>query len=519
MSVFPFARVRGEIEMATDTLARGGNLEASEIRQLKKNLGNMQKALVDAGYQTPAVTTGADNGPYSPIYPESLDDMFTVETWKLEDQVLFLQHLKDRAWKEATQTVEQIVVLKDRGGTNQMPIAFAEGGVPGGSKVNMDRRSIRMKYMGRSVHVTDQAAFIRGIAGKTALDHESQYNMEQLIRDTDHALWHADASIVDEEYNGFISTMEQSDVADLVVQDYRGATVGLADLQDLIYQATRRAGGYSKITDIYVPPALLMQMDRDEISKVRHMAQNGQYPGSINYGNDGGFSINLTGPMGGSRIPLHATYAFEPSAEGNSLVSTQPLGAVGFVPSTPVLAGNPTIGADANSLFDAAEAGSYSYAICGVGPAGVSAPLFVEVAADTQLAIADGESAEFEIVNPADGITTHYRIYRTAKDVDGNSKNPALVTWHLIARVQAAGVGNTTYIDLNERIAGASDIVLMNFKPEFVQYRELLPTMRRHLYTLDTTQRFMMMHWGNLHVRSPIKHRVLRNIRPASVGA
>lgn len=494
----------------------GGSPQNEDFRQLKRAMSELRKSLVTAGYQTPAVTTGNANGPYSPIYPEALDDHFTKESFKLEDEIRILSDLQSKgAWKEATQTVEQVPVLIDRGNLNPIPIAFAEGGVPGTTKSNLTRRTCQMKYVGKTVHVTDQAAFIRGIADKTALDWETLFNMETLMREMDHAIWHADARIDSLEYNGFFEQMETSGLGSQVIYDYRGQDTSMADLQDAIFQASRAFGGYSRATDIYLSPEFEMQFDRDETTKVRHVVGDGRYPGGIEYGigADRGWTINL-GSVMGTKVPIHGTKALDPTSIGNCLQDVQPVGESGDIPSTPVLAGAPDIGADADSLFVAGDAGDYNYAILAVGAKGVSAPLFVKVGGDSQLAVAAGESVSFEITAPNDGKTKYYRIFRTEKDVNGNASNPRLVRWYLIGRAAHTAGVNTEFVDVNAKIAGCSDVAILNFSPEFIQFRELLPLMRRGLMTLDTTQKFLLMQWGNLHVRSPIKHRVLRNVKP-----
>lgn len=507
------------MDLSSRMIGAGSHFEASDVRQLKQTMSDIRKSLITAGYQTPAVTTGGDNGPYSPLMPESLDQQITMETYKLEDELCLLSRLKAGAWKEATQTVEQIPVLLDRGNANPMPLGFSEGNVPGQSKANFTRRTVRMKYIGKAVQVTDQAAFIRGIADRTALDWETEFNMHELLRQWEWDMWHADPSIDANDIDGFISQMEGSSVADRVVVDYRGAETNLASLQDVIFQASRHSGGFGRISDIFLSPEFEVQFDRDEVTKVRHMVQGGAYPSRISYGNDGGFQINL-GSVMGTKVAINGCNALDPDSIGNSLRSVSPSGATADVPTTPVLVGNPVVAVDAASKFVAGDAGDYAYAIVAVGEQGVSAPLFVEVAGDPAITVAAGEDVTLTIDDPADGKVKYYRIYRTEKGVDlANNDNPSLTKYFLIGRVAYAAGADTVFADRNDNIAGCSSIVLMDFNPEYIQYRELLPMMRRPLATLNTTQRFLMMEWGNLHVKSPIKHRVLKNLKPARVGS
>lgn len=514
-------RAYQEAMAASASLMSGSTPEMAEVRRLKQSLIDIQKSLITAGYQTPAVTTGNDNGPYGPMYLESLDDHMTHESYKLEDEILLLSHLRDRgAWKEANQAVEQIAVIKDRGNVNPLPIGFSEGGVPGTSRANLDRRDVRMRYMGKTVHVTDQAAFIRGIANKTALDWETEFAMQELLKQMDYSLWHGDSRIDGNEYDGFFQQMDESGLAGNVIYDYRGEATSLAQLQDAIFQASRASGGFSRITDIYLSPEFEMQFDRDEVTKVRHMVAEGHYPDKISYGNSEGWTINLGSTMG-TKVPLRGTAAFDPANHGNRLITVTPVGESADVPNTPALT-SVAAAANATSQFAAGDAGDYAYAVLSVGSKGVSAPLFVEDAGPTtQIAVDAGERVTITITAPNDGKVKYYRIFRTEKDVDGSSKDPALVKYYLIGRVKAVPGVNTEFIDNNAKIAGCSDIALVNFRPEFIEYRELLPIMRRPLATLDTTMKFLLMEWGNLHVRAPIKHRVLRNVRPVplTVGA
>lgn len=510
---------RRALALSDQMIGAGAVFEAGDVRELKKAMADIQKSLITSGYQTPAVTTGADNGPYSPLYPESLDTQLTMETYRLEDELCLLSKLKSAAWKEARQTVEQVPVLLDRGNENPMPLGFSEGSVPGQSKANLTRRTVRMKYIGKAVQVTDQAAFIKGIADRTALDYETQFNMETLMRQWEWDMWHANPSIDDNDIDGFIAQMDGSSVASKVVTDLRGETTSLATLQDAIFQASRHSGGFSRVTDIFLSPEFEVQFDRDEVTKVRHMVQGGAYPSRITYGNNGGYQINLGSVMGTS-VAINGCNALDPDSIGNILRSTSPVGDSAYVPDTPALTGNPVVAADALSQFGANDAGDYAYAILAVGEQGVSAPLFVRVGGDPAITVAAGEDVTLTIDDPADGKVKYYRIFRTERNVDlTDDGDPSLIKYHLIGRVAYTSGQDTVFADRNDNIAGCSSIVLMNFNPEYIQYRELLPMMRRPLATLNTTQRFLMMEWGNLHVKSPIKHRVIKNVRAAAVGS
>lgn len=69
----------------------------------------MEKSLISAGYQTPAVTTGAANGPYSSIYKESLSAPITHDVARYKEilKVFRAMEFPVRTWKRAEQLHQQ----------------------------------------------------------------------------------------------------------------------------------------------------------------------------------------------------------------------------------------------------------------------------------------------------------------------------------------------------------------------------------------------------------------------------
>ena len=156
-------------------------------------------------------------------------------------------------------------------------------------------------------------------------------------------------------------------------------------------------------------------------------------------------------------------------------------------------------GNNAASKFVAADAGDYIYRVVAVGSNGVSAPV------DTNaVTVAAGEQVTFTIRHADHTNVKYLRIYRSAKGAA--NANGAL----LIDEV-AVSAQDTVITDNNVNIPGSSDILFLNFSPDYMCYYQMLSLVRRPLAQVSTTFPFLLMMFGAPAVKLPTKMFVARN--------
>ena len=70
---------------------------------------------------------------------------------------------------------------------------------------------------------------------------------------------------------------------------------------------------------------------------------------------------------------------------------------------------------------------------------------------------------------------------------------------------------DTVITDNNENIPGSSEILFLNFAPDYMCYYQMLSLVRRPLAQISTTFPFLLMMFGAPAVKLPTKLFVVRN--------
>jgi plastocyanin len=209
----------------------------------------------------------------------------------------------------------------------------------------------------------------------------------------------------------------------------------------------------------------------------------------------GASSISITGPYGPVQVisaPFLERQDRIAPALGESSVFEGTLAAPTVQVQTAANANNA-------SKFVAADNGDYIYRVVAVGNNGISAP--EDTAAVT---VAAGEQVTFTIRHADHTNVKYLRVYRSAKDA--TDANGAL----LIDEV-AVSAQDTVVTDNNENIPGSSEILFLNFAPDYMCYYQMLSLVRRPLAQISTTFPFLLMMFGAPAVKLPSKMFVVKN--------
>lgn len=452
------------------------------IQDLKKATGDVTPIV---GYQTPSVphnAVGSTASNLSPLVPQQLSSTLAIATSSMADLKLWPMINK----QEARNTIVEFNRVKSHGGEHSPFIA--EGGLAALNRASYEKVAVQIRYLAERREITDQAMHV-ALNGPSpdALAEETTRGTEVLLRRVEKELFHADNSINPLAWNGIIQQIS----AGGNTSDLRGKAATPNYLQEVLgelYSAPR----YGMATHILVTPRVLSELIKQSVTYGRHdqVQLNG---GRLDYGSN---QITISAPYGS--VPVIACPFLEredrlaPPA-GSSSIFEGSMGASS-------ISSQPAAQADNASQFVAADEGAYIYRVVPVGSQGLG------VSFDTAaVSVSAGDKVSFTIAQ-ADGSATvsHYRIYRSAPDA-GTADGAQFV-----GEIANAGA-NTVFEDLNARVAGGSEIIFINNRPDHLTYFQMMSLVRRPLAQVRASYPFMLMMFGAPAVLNPTKMWVVKN--------
>jgi hypothetical protein len=449
-------------------------------------MGSLQKGTV--GYQTPLVPAGGSQtaSNISPLVPQQLAQTLSIATSSMNDLKLWPMLAK----VQAQNTVVEYNRVLNHGGQHSPFISEGGNGIL--NRSTYEKVATKIRYMAERREVTDQASMV-SIVGPSAdaIAEETRRGTESLLQRLELNLFHADESKDSNAFNGIIKQISDGgNVADL--RGKAPSAVYLSEILGALYSAPL----YGMVTHIMVTPRVLSELIKQTVHHGRH-DQIQVNNGAVTFG---AASLSITGPYGPVQVvsaPFLERHDRIAPALGSSSVFEGSLAA----PTVKDLGGGVTIQANANaaSKFVAADNGDYIYRVVAVGDNGVSAPV------DTvAVSVAAGEQVTFTISHASHANVKYLRVYRSAKDA--TSADGALLIQE--AKVTAQ---DTVITDNNEDIPGASEILFLNFSPDYMCYYQMLSLVRRPLAQVSTTFPFLLMMFGAPAVKLPTKMFVIKN--------
>lgn len=447
-----------------------GLLPASETEEIHKALS--------AGSQSPRHDGG------SALRVESLEATLRILTFSQGHVKLW----KDIPKLPAYSTSEEYTVQTSYGGENG-PFT-KEGELPQVQDAAYERRVELIKFLGTQREVTHPATLVRNAYGNI-IARETQNGAIWLMERMERNLFRGQASVIPECFDGVDEQILRDPFASANnVLDLRGGPI----TEDVIEEATNIVvENYGLSSALYLAPRAHSDMSKQFYSRQR--GTFGQRDGTI------GYSAKMMETNAGD-IALRGNI-FLRSGKNNG-VKTAPASATSVrAPSAPITGAFGVAGANAGSLFTAADAGTYQYRVTAINRFGESAYLqetggVAVVAGDgVTLTITDGGGAD---------VATGYRLYRSR--VGGAAGTEQM----LLDIPRPSGAATTTFVDVNQFLPGTSRAYMLQMNLQSMSFRQLAPMMKIPLATLAASIRWMQLLYGTPIVYAPRKNLILLNV-------
>lgn len=458
-----------------------------------KDVEELNKALT-AGTQYPPTSGG------SALRVESLEATLRVVTFTLG-------HIK--FWKmipklPAFSTVEEYNRLTDYGADAG---AFTnEGDLPESQDSTYERKTALVKFLGTTREVTHPMTLVRPAHGNV-IALETQNGAAWLVERLERALFSGRSDNISQEIDGL-----QKQLLD---------GLGVTDPNTMLYDATDvlKAGAETVIIDKRGEPLL----ENDLETGTNYVVQNYGTPTDLMLAPQAMSDIskqfyprervNLPAPTEG-RVGLAiksfdsnaGPIAFQPdiflrSGRNNGVKSVPAAATSTKAPTAPTHA-FAAPGADAKSMFKAADAGVHYYSITAVNRYGET----VGSAAATAT-LAAGESVVITITDGGGAnVATAYKIYRTPKAGGASASMQYMTT------VPKAGA-TTPFTDRNWWVPGTSQAYMVQNNLQNYSVRQLAPMMKIPLATVAASIRWMQLLYLTMILYTPKKNILYINVK------
>lgn len=468
-----------------------------------REVDELNKALsAGAGYAgAPTALTGG-----GALQVESLDASLKSVTYEMKNVKLWPMLAKDQAYN----TIEEYNRIDAYG--DQGRGFIAEGALPRSEDASYTRQIQRVRFIGVTRQLTHVYTLVRNAHGdaiareirngtmrileiseRNLFDGHGHYSNAGLFDGADAALlpeadlaWdgldkqirkgNADASAKAKAFTGY-------GVEESVIKDMRAAVLDEDALED----------GARIVQDNFGFPSLMIMDTKAHSDLARQFYPKERVnPMGVANGRAGFVLQSFVASAG--EFALVSDVFLRPK-RGNAPVADGP--------AAPAALTVTDDGADANSLFVAADAADYSYRAAAITEAGEGALSAIS----TGVAIAAGHKAK--IVIPAVASAIAYAVYRAPKDTELNHE--------FIGYVAPASVGaSATMYDLNHKLPGLAQAYLLSNEAEVVRFKQLAPLMKMDLAIVATAYRWMQLLYGTPIVYAPRKNAIFANIGRAA---
>jgi len=452
--------------MDTNQIDGFGDGSAAELASLRKALS--------VGYSNPVNGTSGGDA----LRVESLESTLKVVSFGA-------QHIKlwnDVVKLDAYSTVEEYNRLSSYGSDGG---GFVDGGaLPEDEDSTYARATENVKYIGTTRSVQHPATLVRSVPADL-IAQETQNGVLWMLSKVERGMFYGDSSIVPQEWNGVIAQITNGGGT---VIDLRGASLSAADVENGADVVTTN---YGVPTKMYANNAVF-----STFSKTYYGQQRWNTPGAP--AGKVGTPVNGMSTQAGDVEFSSDVFLKKGAAPAASASSAK-------APSAPTVAVG--IPGGANSLFLAADAGSYKYQVTAVNQYGESAPTALSAAAaitpglQVALTVTDGGGTY-----PATG----YKFYRT----DKAGQIATCAFQKAVPRTSIAGVyqSTTVFTDDNTYIQGTYTGVMLDLSAQALAFKQLSPLIKIPLATIAASIRWMQLLYGTPIVFAPKKHIIYRNI-------
>lgn len=462
---------------------------------LGSNTGDLTDVLksLSAGYDS--AVGGADPSGYA-LRPESLEDSMAI----LVHQAKHIQFFKRLKTTPAFSSVEEFNQLTSYG-PEAINAGMSEGVLPQRQDAEYRRQLLSMKYMGTTRSVTHQFGIMRQADGDR-IANETRNGTMWLMRQVEKACFNGSSSLVDTQFDGLDKLLADaitaggasaSQLVDMrtTADNGLGGELDQDDL-DSAAQLVFDQPSFGQLTDIYYPLGVHRRLGQNLLgsSNMRLNVDNSQ-GGPVKPG----FSFSAVSTLFGDvnvnpDVFLAPTGYTEAQLTDAAIASAADEGTPPGVPSI-VLAETGTDG-----LFGS-QTGVYKYIVIAINRAGNS----VGCAAVSHT-LTGGTKRITVAITKGTGTPTGYIVYRTL---------PGASTFYEIARI-AYTASPQTFNDTNDIIAGTAKAFALEFSPEVIRWRQLLPFTRIPLAFTTMKSQWVQVLYGALELRIPRRIVVWKNL-------
>lgn len=479
-----------------------GHNEMVKVEDLVHLNDALRKSSV--GYQSPAGTAGGQNGPLSPLVPQSIEGSLSSATHTMQELSLWPMIPKTTV----SSTLHEYVVVNDHG--FDIDPFIGEGG--GGEQdfvtnnSSYERKSVKIKYMAERRQVSDVASLV-GMIGdnRNAIAEETMRGTMNLMRKVERQLWYGNESLQEKGFDGILKQVR--DGASQNVLDLKGSAPTPLLLQEALGEVYS-APNFGRPDCIYVEPRLHAELIKQSVESGRHDQFQVAQSGSLTFGQS---QLNIMAPFG--PVPVKAA----PFLHFASRMPATGIGAL--APANPSITSVVSGAEDAAGLsqFVAGDP-EYKYAVVAVGDQGFSAPIksaAVNINVDEKAVLT---IAATNLVRGASQAPRYYRIYRSAANGAGND-----ASYRLIAEIPCAGgAAATVFTDHDDGINGqkydCSPILFAQHDPTVMEFVRLLDFIRRPLAETASIKPFLLMLFGSPVVKVPSKMFLMDNCGLSNTG-
>ena len=446
----------------------------------QNDLSSLNKALT-AGESVS--NPGASAGEGFPLRVESLERTLKNVTYRMEHIRLFKAIPKMAAYN----TVEEHNEVSSYG--EGLEGFISEGGLPPEDDSTYARRYAAVKFLGTTRSVTHVMSLIKPAHGNV-IANETVNGTMWLLRIVERALFYADSSLSDKQFDGFEKQITDNAPADNII-DLRGEPLSEDWLTDAALTISDEPN-YGIPTHLHLNPKVKADLVKGFFPKGRYDTLDKRGDGMI------GLDIKgFTSPAGDVQ--------FEPNVfvnDGGAPKATA-AGDATLRPGTPTISTAATTPVDGASLFGDDDAGSYFYSVSAHNDSGRSIAVAVDAGA---IALLAGDKMTFGVTPGGGGEPKWYELYRS-------KKGGAVGKQRLIARIpNTAGAGALTVNDLNDRLPFTTSGFMWQQNTECLAWKQLAPFLKVPLATINTSIRWMQLVYGVPVLYAPGKTVLFKNI-------
>lgn len=483
----------------------GSEVPIAELRSLEKALrDNMMKAaqnnnLAKAGVGYPMVAAPQDSsttpgGAYAPLVPQSIQPVYDTVT--AGAQHLTLQ--KKIKKTSVTTPVFEYMQLQRYGGTETSPFV-SEAGVPAITQSHFNRKAVRMKYMAVFRQLTDvllHTQLFSGVGAARAIE-ASNGSMELALHHERYLVW-GDSAVNPLEYDGIIASVERQ-VPENVI-DLEGGTISGQEIQAQIARLVS-APYFAEPSEVMMTPRHLAWYENQLLPFRRgDLSTDGTltwHAGQLSVGTYQG------------KVPFSVMPLLEPiqhpldTSEGDGPPAS-------LVPVLTAVAGGSASkwrAADVNGV-------DFWYTFVIVGDGGSRRTVNVG-----PVALTAGQAVQVDIPDSAEllsglGSVRSYVVFRaTVPTGTTPSSSQDYFRCGRYARNQDGPGGATRFLDLNHNRPNTAPIIVMDYKPDVIEWMDFLPvTMRPITISRSTTEQFLLTMFGALRMGNPRRVLVFKNV-------